>query len=141
MVEAATAVICLAVAGVLWWKRRAPKTIALLAMVAGAGITAGTLGGLVRQLLSTVSSLVGQLTTQAVGVAVPTVLAIVLLMAYVDDMWPKHRATTVTAVFGFLLPITVAGVPGIVGETTTATIAMLGDGVSALIASLFGGAA
>jgi len=141
MVEAATAVICLAVAGVLWWKRRAPKTVALLALVAGAGITAGALGGLVRQLLGAVSGLIGQLTTQAVGVAVPTVLAIVLLMTYAHDMWPKHPTTTTTAVLGFLLPITIAGVPGIVGSTTTTAIAMLGNGVSALVGSLFGGAA
>ncbi|HEY3263311.1 MAG TPA: hypothetical protein VGJ95_24065 [Pseudonocardiaceae bacterium] len=141
MVQAATAVICLAIAGVLWWKRRAPKTVALLALVAGAGITTGALGGMLRQLLGAVSGLVGQLTTQAVGVAVPTVLAVVLLLAYLDDMWPKHKATTVTALFGFLLPIAVASVPGIVGSTTRVAIATLGNGVSALVASLFGGTA
>lgn len=140
MVGSVTAVIALAIAAVLMWKNRASKIVALLALVAGAGITAGLLGQLLRDGLRWASDMVGRLTSTAVGVAVPSVLAIVFVLIYVHDMWPRHRASRVTAFIGLALPVLAVALPGAAGGAVTTVIASTGEGLSRVVAAMFGGA-
>lgn len=138
MIGTATAVIALAIAGVLIWKNRMPKTVALLTLVAGGGIAGGVAGDLLHRGLNWTSDLVGQLTSQAFGVAVPAVLAVVALIVYVHDMWPKHKAGRDTAVVGLALPVLVTGMAGAAGSLANQVIDMAGSGASAAFSALFG---
>lgn len=134
-----TAVISLAIAVVLAWRRRAPKVVALLALVAGAGITSGTVGRLIRQTLDTVTRLVGDLTTQAVGAAVPSVLAVVLVVLFFHDLLPRSRASRATAVNGLFLPAVATSLPGAAGAFVVSLIGMVGTLIAGLVGAVFGG--
>ncbi|MGH3321330.1 MAG: hypothetical protein ACRDN9_14360 [Streptosporangiaceae bacterium] len=137
-VSIATAVIALAIAGVLAWKRKMPKATALLTLIAGAGITGGTAGRLLHQGLAWSSDMVGSLTSAAFGTAVPSVLAVVALVVYVHDMWPKHKANHSTAVVGLVLPLLVTALGGAAGSLAAQAIDMVGAAAGQAFHALLG---
>lgn len=134
----AVAVIALAIAGVLTWKHRMPKIVALLALVAGSGLQTGWVGQMLDAGMDGVASLVGALTSAAFGVAVPAVVAVVSLIVYVHDMWPKHSAGRVTAAIGFLLPTLVTYLGGAAGSLSGSGVDMVGNSVGKVLGALFG---
>lgn len=135
----AVAVIALAIAGVLTWKRKASKIVALLALVAGGGLQAGWLGGMLSQGIAAATSLVGSLTSAAFGVAVPAVLAVAGLIVYVHDMWPKHSAGRLTAGIGLVLPTLIASLGGAAGSIAGSGVSAIGSAVGGALGALFGG--
>lgn len=133
----AVAVIALAVAGVLTWKSKLPKTVALLTLVAGSGLSHGFLGGLLHKFAGWGVHLVGTFTDAAFGVAVPVVLAVVALIVYV--MWPRHSAGRMTAGIGLVLPMLVAYLGGAAGSLAGSGVHVISAAVGRALAALFGG--
>jgi hypothetical protein len=132
--------IALAVAAVLLWKDRLPKITALLMLAAGAGITGGVIGRLMQRGVDWAAGWVGQLTSQAIGVAVPAVLAVVFTVLFIHDMWPHHPATRVTAVVAFFVPVLAVGLPGAAGSVLSSALDALRSVTTGAVASIFGGA-
>lgn len=137
----ATAVIALAIAGTLMWKRKMPKTVAVLALVAGAGLTSGWVGQTLHGLVGAGADLVGSLTSSAFGVAVPAILAIVGLIIFAHDIWPKNKANRITAVVGLVLPVLLTYLGGVAGSAAGAVISGIGSAASRALSALFGGGA
>lgn len=135
----ATAVIALAIAGTLMWKRRLPTIVALLALVAGVGLSGGFVGSLLHKGIDAAASMVGSLTSAAFGVAVPAVLAIVALIVFVHDVLPGSKATRLTAGIGLALPPLLTYLGGAVGTLAGSGADTLGDAVSGVLSALFGG--
>jgi hypothetical protein len=140
MSTAATAVIALAIAGVLVWKNKAPKLVAFLTLVGGASITGGIIGEWLAAIVAWSSSVIGALTSQTFGVAVPAVATIVLLLIYAIDMWPKHTANRATAVIGLFLPAVAVAMPGEAGTAVAQFVAMTSQAGSTFLATVTGGA-
>lgn len=136
-----TAVIALAIAGTLTWKRKLPKIVSLLTLVAGSGLTAGFLGRMLYRGAHWAAGLTGTATSAAFGVAVPSVLAIVAAIIYVHDVWPGHKASRFTTpTIGLLLPALVSYMGGAAGSLAGSGVHMLGIGFGHLIDAIFGGA-
>lgn len=135
----AVAVIALAIAGVLVWKHKMPKIVALLAVVAGSGLQSGWLGQLLHAGVNGVASMVGSLTNAAFGVAVPAVVAVVALIIYVHDMWPRHNAGHLTAALGFVLPTLITYLGGAAGSLSGSGVDMVSSVIGRALAALFGG--
>lgn len=135
MGSAAAAAIALAVALVLMWLRVTPKIVALLMLAAGGAITGGFVGSLLERGAEGAFRLVGSLTSAAVGVAVPAVLATVAAII----VWPKHRANHVTAVLAFALPVLAVSVPGAVGSGLAQAIESFSSTSISALTAVFGG--
>lgn len=135
----AIAVIALAIAGVLTWKHKMPKIVALLTLVAGGGLQTGWVGRMLEAGVDAVAALVGSATSAAFGVAVPAVVAVVALIIYVHDMWPRHSAGRVTAGIGLLLPTLIEYLGGAAGSLSGAGVDMVGNAVGRALGALFGG--
>lgn len=134
----AVAVVALAIAGTLMWKKRLPKIVALLALVAGAGLTSGFLGGLLERGISGAGSLMASLTSAAFGTAVPVVLAVVGLIVYVHDLWPGNRAGRLTAGIGLVLPLLIGHLGGAAGSIAGSGVEAIGSAVGGALSALFG---
>lgn len=134
----AVAVVALAIAGVLTWKRKMRKTVALLTLVAGAGLQTGWVGQMLNAGIGGLTSLTGSLTNAAFGVAVPAVAAVVALIVYVHDMWPKHSAGLGTAVLGLALPNLIGYLGGAAGSLSGSGVDMAGSAIGKLLGALFG---
>jgi hypothetical protein len=130
------ATIAAVLALLLAWKRKAPKITALLALIAGAGLTAGMIGTYTSRFVTYTQGLTATATNQAVGVAVPAILGITLAFIVLHDMWPKHNASRFTAVAAFFLPVVAASIPGPFGDGVRALI----NGVVGVGGGLIGGA-
>lgn len=139
MGSAAAAAIALAVGLVLMWLRVAPKLVALLMLAAGGAITGGFVGSLLERGAQGAFSLVGSVTSAAVGVAVPAVLAIVAAIIVVHDLWPKHGANRVTAVLAFALPVLGVSIPGAAGSALGSAIESFSSTSLSAVAAVFGG--
>lgn len=119
---------------VLHWLNILPKTRAVAALIAGAGITTGLLGSLLRDGAEWLTRLAGTVTAVLVGAAVPAALAVALLIIFVHDMHPRRKASRRTAVIAFVLPLllSAAGItalsslPGDVTQAVTTTITSVG---------------
>lgn len=135
----AVAVIALTIAGVLMWKRKMPKIVALLMLVAGGGLQAGWLGGILASGIDAAAALAGSLTSAAFGTAVPAVLAVVGLIVYVHDMWPKHSAGRLTAGIGLVLPALVSYLGGAAGSIAGSGVDAIGGAIGGALGALFGG--
>jgi hypothetical protein len=130
-------VVALALAGVFFYLKKVPKITAILALAGGSGVTGGIGGHLLTQSVTWTSTMLGQITATVVGIAVPFILAIVLAIIFVHDVWPKNKATKRTAGIGLVLPTLVAGIPGSAGLAATSAIAMFGTLMSNLVGSIF----
>lgn len=139
MGSAAAAAIALAVALVLMWLQVTPKIVALLMLAASGAITGGFVGSLLERGAEGAFRLVGSLTSAAVGVAVPAVLAIVAAIIVIHDLWPKHRANHVTAVLAFALPVLAVSVPGAVGSGLAQAIESFSSTSISALTAVFGG--
>ena len=91
---------------ILHWLNIMPKIRAVAALVAGAGITAGVIGRVMRAGAAWLTHLAGTATAVLLGAAIPAALAISLLIIFVHDMHPRRKASRRTALIGFALPIT-----------------------------------
>lgn len=134
----AVAVVALAVAGTLMWKRRLPKIVALLALVAGAGLSSGFLGRLLERGIDGAASLMGSLTSAAFGAAVPAVLAVVGLIVFIHDLWPGNRAGRLTAGVGLALPPLLGHLGGAAGSIAGSGVEAVGSAVGGALGALFG---
>lgn len=134
-----TAVIALAIAGTLTWKRKLPKIVALLALVAGAGLTSGWVGNTLHSCVGALADLVGSFTSSAFGVAVPAVIAVVGLIIFVHDIWPRHSASRLTAGVGLVLPVLLTYLGGVAGSAAGSVIDGISSAASSALTALFGG--
>lgn len=109
-VSTVAAVIMLGIVGVLLWKRKVPTISALLALAAGWGLAGshGWLSSLLTSGVALMAHAVGWATNGLVGVAVPGLLSVIALIWYVHDLLPKHKASAMTSVLGFMLPTLLA---------------------------------
>jgi hypothetical protein len=138
MTSSVTAVIALAIAGVLMWKKKFPKLVAFLTLVAGASITGGLISGWMQATVDWISRIVGAVTSQAFGVAVPAVMTVIMVLVYVLDMWPKHTPTRITAIIGLFLPLVAVAMPGEAGSAISQFITMLGQAGGTFVTAIVG---
>ncbi len=121
---------------VLHWLNIMPKIRAVAALMAGAGITAGVLGRVMRAGAAWLTHLTGTATTVLLGAAIPAALAISLLIIFVYDMHPRRKASRRTALIGFALPVllstagitALAAIPGGISSTITSTVHSIQSG-------------
>lgn len=139
MGSTAAAAIALAVGLVLMWLKVMPKIVALLMLAAGGAITGGFVGNLLARGAEGAFGLVGSLTSAAVGVAVPAVLAIAAAIVVVHDLWPKHNANRITAVLAFALPVLAVSIPGAAGSALGRVIESFSSTSLSAITAVFGG--
>lgn len=116
---AAIAVIALVVALVLRRSGKAPKVVPWLMVVAGLGVT-GLLGGLLADFGGFLVSLVGSTTAAVFGVAVPVLLAVVLVVSLVIGMHPKGSPSKSTPWLAFLAPVVFAASGGVFARLAAA---------------------
>lgn len=137
MVAAALAITATA-AIFLFWKRKTPRLVAVLALIIGTYLTGGVLGQLLHRVVHSLEEVAGQLTTEMIGAAVPAVLGIWMVLHFVHDMMPQHNAGRGTAVVGFTLPMVAALIPGTLGAFIVSMLHVLQTSVADLINSLVG---
>ncbi len=138
VISTSMAALALTIAAILVWKKKTPRIAALLALAAGVGITGGLLGRFLTDAVRWMSSLVGDLTSQMLGSAVPAVLAVAALIVFVHDVWPKHTPSRITPAIGLLLPVLVASIGGAAGTLATSAIHMISSALAGALATIFG---
>lgn len=134
----AVSVISLVLGLLLLWKGRAHKTTAVLALIAGAGMTGGFVGSMFQTGLGWLSDMAAALTSSAFGAAVPAILGIIALFIVIHDLWPGHTAGRITAVAALALPVLTTGIAGAVGSASTQAIDALRSGAMQAFSTLFG---
>lgn len=139
MVGAALAITA-TVAVFLLWRKKAPRLVAVLALVIGAALTGGVLGQLIRQLVRSLENVTGQLTAEMLGAAVPAVLGIWMVLHFCHDMMPQHDANRTTAFVGLTLPMVAALIPGALGAFIVSMLHVLQTSIADLVTSITGGA-
>lgn len=73
-----------------------------------------------------------------IGVAVPVVVALVLLFIVCYDLWPKHPTTTMTSVAALLLPACGPQLGGAVGAALLTALTYIATAGAAAIGAAFG---
>lgn len=139
MVSAAVTAIAAAIAAFLIWRKKAPTTTALLALVVGAGITGGIFGRLVHAIVHWLERFTSTLTSEAFGTAVPAVLGVFLFLWLLHDLHPKHKASHGTAGVALVLPLIAATIPGVAGTVAVSLLQLIQSAMTAFVQALFGG--
>lgn len=132
----AALVITATVAGFLMWRKKAPRLVAVLALVVGAGMTGGVMGQLIRELVHSLENVTGQLTAEMLGTAVPAALGIWMVLHFCHDMMPKHDATRATAFVGLTLPMVAALIPGALGAFIVSMLHVMQTSIAELVTSI-----
>lgn len=129
------AVLALVVALIQHKRKRTPKSVGVLMLIAGAGIAgaAGIAGDFLRKGGDLLGTVVSEGTAKAFGVAVPAVLVVGAGLWIAHDMWPKNKPSKLLPWLALALPTLMviaggvwAGVGGDVLDglgTTTADLA------------------
>lgn len=139
MVGGTVAAIAAAMVVFLTWRKKAPTFTALLALVVGAGITGGIFGRTMREIVHWLQTLTSELTSKAFGMAVPAVLAVVLLLWFLHDLHPKHKASHTTAAVALVLPLVVSSIPGVAGTVAVSVLGVIQSAMTAVVQAVFGG--
>lgn len=119
------AVIALTLAGLLLWKKKAPKIATLFFLVAGAGLTGGHIGHWTDTVVGWLAKAVSKITMSAAGVAVPYVLVIILGFVVIHDLWKGNKSSRTTMACAFFLPVALAIMPGPIGESGRTVVAAI----------------
>lgn len=134
-ISISAAAVALTLALLLKWKplSRLEFLIPWLCLIAGIGLAAAFLRGWARYM--------GAMSRDAIpylGVAIPVVIAVVLLFIVLYDMWPKHPTNTTTAVASVLLPGVAPEIGGAIGALLASALGWVAVAGARIIATLFG---
>ncbi|WP_158009677.1 hypothetical protein [Carbonactinospora thermoautotrophica] len=134
---AAVAVVCLFVAGVLHKRRKAPKTVGVLMLLAGFGVS-----GLVGQLLHRLGAAFGHVaavgTARLFGVAVPAAVLIAAGVWLFFDLHPKEgKPSKALPVLAFVFPTLLSVLGGVYVGLGGQVLTTIGTGVSELATTVF----
>lgn len=131
---AGAGVVMLVIAGILLWKKKAQTFAVLLCLAAGTTITTGVLGNTMAKLADTSTNASTALTTQLVGAAAPSAIAVGLLLVLVLTLAGKAGKPSVgIAGIALMASALAATVPGPVGELSRE----VGDGFGETAAAVF----
>jgi hypothetical protein len=124
----------LAIGAFFLWKRKLSKIVTLCALTVGSLITAGIFHVWGQRLAAAASEGVASLSKATVGYSIGFVITLLLALNVVHDLWPKHKANTLTVVSALLLPIffVVTGIPGVVGDVVGAGLSAIPSGAAAV---------
>lgn len=131
-VSATAGVLALVLAGLLMWKKAAPKVATVLLLVAGAGL-GGALGSWLRSAAGYVEGFVDAITSIGVGTAASSVIVIVLVFIVVHDLWPKKKANRITQGAAFALPIFGFAGNGMVASALGAVVVAIGNALVSFV--------
>lgn len=134
-ITVSAAAVFLTMALLLRWKRLAKIEFLSpwFCLLGGIGLAAAFLQSWAHSLAG-----FGRNTIPIVGVAIPVVIAVVLLFIVCYDFWPKHPTNTMTAVSAFLLPAFGPEIGGAVGRTLDTALTYIATGGAAVIGAAFG---
>lgn len=138
-VSAGTGVAMYLAAVLFYWKghQHTPRIIALLVLGGTVGIIGTPVGGYLRQAVGYVDSLIAQFAGAYLGAAVTGLIAIAALYVFVHDMWTKTVAWD-TYLSAVVLPISVATIPGFLGDLGSTAIGLLASGMGMAVGGLLG---
>src|SRR5919197_2410384 len=97
---AGVAAICLAVGFVLWKRKKTPKLVGWLALIAGFGISGGLLGVLLHQLGTVIARAASTGTALLFGVALPAAVVVAVGLGVGVGLWPQHKTTQAPPLLG-----------------------------------------
>ncbi len=130
-----TGAMLLAAGLTFYWLGIFPVIRALLLLVGVIVVgTGGHLLGWAATLIGWISSWAGTATAWAVGVAVPGLLAVILVIVLVHDLHPKNPAGTRTAWVALALGLMIA-----TGTTGIGTLNGIGPSVTSGVTTVTGG--
>lgn len=133
------AVMALVIGFVQHKRKRTPKLVGLLWLVAGAGIAgaAGLLGDFLRKGGDLLGNVASQGTAKVFGVAVPAVLVVGVGLWVAHDLWPKTKTPSkLLPWFALILPTLLAIAGGVWAGVGGSVLDGLGD-TTADLASAF----
>lgn len=134
-ISISAAVVALVLVLLLQWRPlgRLSFLVPYLCIVAGLGFAAAFLRSWAHSLAG-----LGRTTIPYVGVAVPIVVAVVLLFIVLYDLWPGHPTNRTTALAATLLPAFGPEIGGFIGYALATALSWLAVTGAALIATTFG---
>ena len=136
---AGVAAICLTVGFVLWKRKKTPKLVGWLALIAGFGIGGGLLGALLHQGGTLIARAASTGTELLLGVALPAAVVVGIGLWIGLDLWPKHKPSKALPVLALLFPILLATVGGMLAGLGNGVLNTLGDSVQTVMVSLMNG--
>ncbi|MFC5992919.1 hypothetical protein ACFQE5_01690 [Pseudonocardia hispaniensis] len=138
-VSAGVGVLALAAALFLWWKRSAPKTMAVLFLTASAGVT-GAIAGWLNNGAAWATRTTGLATAYLFGSPVPSLLLLFALAVFLWDLWPRHQAGRLTSVAAIAIPpLAQAAAAGAFGAAVLSALGFLSTAVGNGLSFMFGG--
>jgi hypothetical protein len=138
-VSATTGLLCLVIAGIMWWAadRWHPRVIVALVITGMSGLAGSAFGAKLHDVAVYVDQWVGQFIGQYTGAAFSGIVALVVLALVVVAMW-KDRVTAKTLVAAMFVPVTVVMIPGMVGQVGASAVTGLASAVGSIGGALFG---
>lgn len=134
-ISVAGACVFLALALLLKWKtfNKIGFLVPWFMLIAGIGFSAAFLHKWAHGL-----SGFGVSVIPVIGIAVPIVVAVVLLWIVIYDLWPGHPSNTVTEASALLLPAFAPEIGGTIGGFLGATLSSIAIAGAHIIGTLFG---
>jgi hypothetical protein len=134
-ITVSAACVFLALALLMRWKtfRKIEFITPWLVLVAGIGFAAAFLHKWAHGLANFGAGVI-----PVIGVAVPIVVAVVLLWIVIYDLWPGHPTNTVTEASALLLPAFAPEIGGTIGGFLAALLSSIAIAGAHIIGTLFG---
>jgi uncharacterized membrane protein len=131
--------LCLLVAAIMWMvaDRWHPRVVVVLVLAGMSGLAGSGLGNWIHRTAVYLDAAAGKFIGQFTGTAITGLVAILALALVVVGLW-KDKVTGKTIVAAMFVPVTVAMVPGMVGQASTSAVTALASAVASVGGALFG---
>lgn len=138
-VSATMGLLCLIAAGFMWFlaDRWHPRIVVALVLSGMAGLAGSGVGMWMHRTASGLDRWLGQFIGQFTGTALTGLVAIIVLTFVGIAMW-KNRVSGKTLVAAAFVPVTVAMIPGMIGQAGTSVVTGLASAVGSIGGALFG---